>query len=106
MSGMDKLLTAQVFVPTLEPDGRDGGGRCGEIATGFPVAHDLVLVARHVLEPAKRDRRYPIAILRHSISAAKWIDLDETAIVWRGEGEIDAALLHCGRPAEARGWAI
>ena len=53
---MDRSLLVRIFVPTREK----GVGNTG---TGYPVGRDLVLTARHVVEPPDRDPKSPIQIL-------------------------------------------
>jgi hypothetical protein len=103
---MDKSLLVRIFVPTLDADKRDGGGRVGAVGTGYPVAQDVILTARHVLEPDDRDDRYPIAVCWHDYPdagpAAGWYELTKPDdIIWIGQGELDAALLRCPRPPGA-----
>jgi hypothetical protein len=107
---VDKSLLVSIFVPTFEQKGRDGQGKVGEVATGYPVGPDLIQVARHVLEPPARDVRYPVEVLWQDYPTAGpnngWFPVLDEAVVWRGPGKLDAALLRCGRPSEARGWGI
>jgi hypothetical protein len=102
---MDKSLLVQVFVPTVDDKGEDGGGRVGSIGTGYPVGRDIILTARHVIERKDRDNRYAIAVRWHEYPNAGpsggWFDLAPEDVIWIGKGEIDAVLLRCPRPREA-----
>jgi hypothetical protein len=112
MNNMDKSLLIAVFVPTTDETGADFQGQHGELATGFPVGKDLILTARHVLQPQPpyyRDRRYPVKLRWHYSQCSEgtgWIEIPEEHIVWESSGELDAALIRCPRPADAVGWGI
>ncbi len=114
---MDKSLIVAVFVPTTDAARTDHKGCEGAIATGYPVAPDLVLTARHLFHPEPpvfRDLRYPVKVRWHyhrqhpDADPQGWIPLapDEDAIVWRGTADLDAVLLRCPRPQDAVGWGI
>lgn len=105
---MDKSLLVEIFTPTFVGDDGDGRGDAGEVGTGYPVGPELVLTARHVVAPAKRDPRYPIMVRWHDYPTAGPNDGWYAAeLVWPGDDDLDAALLRCPRPAEAgRRWAI
>lgn len=65
---MDKSLLIAVFVPTTDEAGKDFKGKRGELATGYPVGKDLILTARHVLDPDPphyRDVCYPVKVRWH-----------------------------------------
>jgi hypothetical protein len=112
---MDKSLIVTVFVPTTDVTRADSNGREGVIGTAYPVAADLLLTARHVLEPEPprcRDDRHPILVRWHyrrghpRANDGGWIALPEDAIVWKGGGSLDAALLRCSPPEGASGSGI
>ena len=114
---MDKSLIVAVFVPTTDAARTDHKGCEGTIATGYPVAPDLVLTARHLFHPESpvlRDPRYPVKVRWHyhrqhpDADSQGWIPLapDEDAMVWRGTADLDAVLLRCPRPQGALGWGI
>lgn len=104
---MDKSLLVKIFVPTFDTGGRDGGGRVGNVGTGFPVGRDLILTARHVLEPEDRDARYRIGVRWHDYPDAGPVggmfEIEDGDIVLPETGDLDAALLRCPRPLAARG---
>jgi hypothetical protein len=104
---IDPRFLVRVEVPTRVDGQRDGGGKHGTTGTGYPVGKDLILTARHVVEPAQRDRSYRIR--------ARWMQFpgfgredavelapDEEAVAWKGNGEHDdLVLLRCPeRPPE------
>ena len=66
---MDKNLLVEIFVPT-----QGSGGKRGEFASGYPVAPDLILTARHALNPPDRDLDHPIEMRwRHpGVDASHW----------------------------------
>ncbi|MCP4407994.1 MAG: hypothetical protein GY807_09605 [Gammaproteobacteria bacterium] len=86
---MDKNLLVQIFVST--------GVDEGEIATGYPIAKNRILTARHALYP---DGQQP-----HSIEV-RWCHLTGSARSWRpatfvewdGSDEFDVALIECEFP--------
>lgn len=83
---MDYGLLVEIFVPVIHGDE-------GQIATGYPVARDLILTARHVLFPKNRDRNKPIELRWHYKGTA-WTPISEDdAIVWDGGENLDAALI-------------
>ncbi len=99
---MNKSLLIAVFVPT--PDEASG-----ELATGYPVGKDLILTARHVLQPKPTgcpDKPYRIKIRWHYYDSG-WIDISSEDIIWQSQGKLDAALIRClRRPSEAVGWGM
>jgi hypothetical protein len=90
---MDKNQLVEIFVPTR--DGADSG----QIGTGYPVAPDRILTARHVLFPASRDETRRIEVRWYHLlgEARQWRPIDR--IVWDGGTESDAALIAVGFPA-------
>jgi hypothetical protein len=104
---IDPRFLVRVEVPTRVDGKRDGAGKHGTTGTGYPVGRDLILTARHVVQPAHRDGSYRIR--------ARWMQFpdfgregavelapDEEAVVWKGNGEHDdLILLRCPeRPPE------
>ena len=106
---MNKSLLVLLFVPTLDKENGDGRGKVGAVGTGYPIGKDIILTSRHVLEPANRDRRYPIALLwndfPHDGPDEGWFPLRDEHILWKGDGDLDAALLRCPRPEKASQYA-
>ena len=101
---MNKSFLIAVFVPITDEAGKE----CGELATGYPVGKNLILTARHVLQPkppACRDEGRPIKIRWHHYNSG-WIDIPDENIIWQSQGKLDAALIRCPRPPEAVGWGI
>src|SRR5271166_515360 len=100
---MDRSLLVRIFVPTRE----EGVGNTG---TGYPVGRDLILTARHVVEPPDRDPKSPIQILWYDYPDAGpdngWYRLTDDCIVWKHQGDLDAALLRCPRPPEVRNFGL
>src|SRR5271163_1541252 len=96
---MDRSLLVRIFVPTRKE-------AMGTTGTGYPVGRDLVLTARHVVEPRDRDRKSPIQILWSGYPNAGpddgWYRLANDCVVWKAQGDLDAALLRCPRPPEVR----
>ena len=86
---MDTKLIAKIL-PT-KTDGKR------TIGTGYPIAKDLVLTARHVVIFPERDDSKPIVI--------EWTDCDcteeVTEIVFDGGAECDIAILRCKIPEQA-----
>ncbi len=109
---MHKLLLIAVFVPTTDKVEKDFKGRRGELATGYPVGKDLILTARHILQPEPpyyRDVRYRVRICWHcscSGDRADWIEVPDKDIVWPSQGDLDAALIRCPLPRAAVDWGI
>ena len=100
---MDKNLTVEIFVPTL-----DSAGKVGKIGTGYPIGRDLLITARHVLFPEDRDSDYSIQIRwRHpglKEGDKGWTDIDK--IVWERDGEVDVALIKAPIPKNVDGWGF
>jgi hypothetical protein len=100
---MDRSLLVRIFVPTR-------GKGVGNTGTGYPVGRDLVLTARHVLEPPDRDLKSPIQILWYDYPNAGpddgWYRLADDCVVWKAPGDLDAALLRCPRPPEVRNFGL
>jgi hypothetical protein len=95
---VDRNLLIEIFVP------RTGGG--GNIATGYPVAKNRILTARHALFPPNRDTMKPIEVRwRHqSGEAREWRGIN--AIAWDGGDAFDVALIDCEFPSECSTWGV
>ncbi|WP_295393004.1 hypothetical protein [uncultured Thiodictyon sp.] len=112
---MDKTLLVMVFVPTTDAADTDYHGLQGQIGTGYPVGPDLILTARHLLDPQapkRRDARYPIKVRWHSYRAHQqagpdgWVAIPDTAVICPECETLDAMLLRCLPPDGAPGWGI
>ena len=110
---MDKTLLVAIFVPTRAKGASPGDDCLGQLATGYPVADDLILTVRHVLypdPPCTRDPARPIQVRWHyhrehpDADGQGWISLPADAIVWDGGEQLDAMLLRCPRPNTAVGF--
>lgn len=91
MNGSWKNLLVCIYVPGNQ-----------SIGTGYPVSPDLILTARHVIESVTDGQT--LQVRWHHFRAAEddgWITLSADAVVWRGEDELDAALIRCVPPKEA-----
>lgn len=90
-----KDLLVAIWTPTT--DGK------GETGTGFPIAPDLVMTARHVVCPKNRDLARSIEInWWHSKEDWKKVESDDTAVVWQCE-KYDVAVLKVQRPRDREG---
>lgn len=103
---MHKDLIVAIFVPTTGE-----GEMPGRVGTGYPVAEDLILTSRHVIEPKNRDRQKPIRVRWFYDKPAsgelpEWTPLNDhqngDVRVWTGTGDLDAALIRCRRPESLR----
>ncbi len=100
---MNKDLIVTIFTPTSAKE--------GVIGTGYPIAEDLILTSRHVVEPEQRDKNYPLCVRWHHLNDQNeddgWQKVLEDDLVWVGKGELDAALIRCPRPPKAveKGWS-
>ena len=104
---MEKDLIVAIFAPTT------GAGKMpGCVGTGYPITDDLILTARHVVEPPNRNPRAPIRVRWFYDEPADgqspvWIPINEKDdLVWKGKGNLDAALIRCARPAHLRGFPL
>ncbi len=103
---MDKNVIVEIFVPEQGAGGQEGG-----IATGYPIAKNLILTARHVLYPdAGRDEAYPIEVRwRHpEVRDRGWQPLkipSGQTISWQSE-QWDLALLECELPPGIQNWGF
>lgn len=100
---MNKNLIITIFVPTGQENQRD----IGDIGTGYPVADDLILTSRHIIDGGSGEIQVRWHYCTDEDAPKKgWITLSPDNIVWKGEGELDAVLLRCSRPekAQGKGW--
>lgn len=98
-----KNLLVEIFVPTTA---RDGTGRIG---TGYPIAKDRILTARHVLFPEDLKPAVKFEIRWHhwrdtGKPAGQWQPVSRNQIVWPGTPELDAAVIQFAFPAEVNAW--
>lgn len=89
---MNKDLLVEIFVPTNDD------GTKGSLGTGYPIAKNLILTARHVLFPDNRDDSQKIEFRWHHRHGEdrEWQPI--TDIVWQSDGDFDAALIECPFP--------
>ncbi|WP_148040320.1 serine protease [Marichromatium sp. AB31] len=106
---MKKDLIVAIFVPTQRGSGTSKDRQPGLIGTGYPVAEDLVLTARHVLNPPLRNHRAKIRLCwffsRYGCEKHCWQTVDKADLVWEGSGDLDAALIRCPIPQALRDYA-
>ncbi|MFO1424063.1 MAG: hypothetical protein U1F70_10490 [Candidatus Competibacteraceae bacterium] len=97
---MNKDLLVEIFVPTTERQ------NWGAIGTGYPVAKDRILTARHVLCPPNRDWDKPIEIRWHHQppEERRWIEIPDNDVLWAGDEHCDAAVFACVFPPDAQPW--
>ena len=97
---MNKDLLVEIFVPIT------GSPGLGKIGTGYPVAKDRILTARHVLFPPNRDPGKPIEIRWHHQTGEthQWIEIADEAVLWSGDEHCDAAVIACPLPPDAGPW--
>lgn len=103
---MDKNLVVEIFVPLRGSDE-------GEIATGYPVAKNLILTARHPLFPKepKRDDggcnrdgcKIEVRWRHPGVDAGRWWPVK--AIAWESE-RWGLALLECDLPPGVSTWGL
>lgn len=89
---MNKNLAVAIFVPTK--------GDYGELGTGYPVAKDLILTARHVVCPKDPDLDRPIKV---QFKGGNWCELPRRDLAWQSGEELDVALLKCAFPQSFSG---
>lgn len=98
-----KNLLVEIFVPTTAGDGT------GRIGTGYPIAKDRILTARHVLFPEDLNSAVDFEIRWHHLRdsgkpAGQWQAVRRDQIVWPGAPELDAAVIEFTFPEEVAGW--
>jgi len=105
---MEKDQIAAIFAPTKAQSRGPGRPGAGSIGSGYPVSDELVLTSRHVVDPVGRNPRSPIRVCWYHASAkgcaakGRWISIKAADVVWRGDGDLDAALIRCPRPESLR----
>ncbi|MEI2808626.1 MAG: hypothetical protein V9G18_22555 [Albidovulum sp.] len=98
-----KNLLVEIFVPTTAVDGT------GRVGTGYPVAKDRILTARHVLFPEDLKPAADFYIRWHDWRdtekpAGRWQPVNREQIIWPGTQELDAAVIAFAFPEEVAGW--
>ncbi|MCU0935346.1 MAG: hypothetical protein MUF66_04580 [Gammaproteobacteria bacterium] len=94
-------LVVEIFVPEAGT-----GGKEGRIATGYPVARDRILTARHALFPKgpRRDLERPVEVrFRCPGVEPIWRPLDAEPLCWDSL-RWDLALLVCELPPGVQPW--
>lgn len=96
-------LLVEIFVPTTAGDG------VGRIGTGYPIAKDRILTARHVLFPEDLKSAADFKIRWHyqrdsGKPAGQWQTVGRDRIVWPGTTELDAAVIEFAFPEEVNEW--
>ena len=97
---MDKNLLVQIVVPV--------GDKGWEIGTGYPVAKDRILTARHVLFPKNRNKTRKIEIRWFHLSgpAKKWDPIDDSCIIEESYNDLDVAIINHPFPEQVDNWGI
>lgn len=98
-----KDLLIEVFVPLANGNGQ------GRIGTGFPIARDRILTARHVLFGAGLDQAADFELRWHhwrdtTQSAGRWQRVARVGIVFSGTADLDAAVIEYPFPPEVAAW--
>lgn len=97
-------LLIEIFVPT------QGGKGTGRIGTGYPIAKDRILTARHVLFPADLKLAADFELRWHNLRntgkpAGRWQKVNrKQQIIWPGTQELDAAVIEFAFPEEVNDW--
>ncbi len=93
---MNKNLVVEIFTPVTGPDPGQG-----VIGTGYPIAKNRILTARHVVLPDNRNPTAPTEIRwRHpQLAAHGWIEC-AAELAWESPPELDVAVLECEFPPE------
>ncbi len=94
---MDENLLVRIFVPTA-----NGRSRLG---TGYPVARDRILTARHVVCPQDRDDSQPIHVHWDPVGTASAATAGGR-VLWQGGVDWDAAVLECPFPRALTDWGV
>ena len=94
---MDENLLVRIIVPTV-----DGKARLG---TGYPVARDRILTARHVVAQPDWDKNQPIQI-QWQASASVAMPPATANVLWQGGADLDAAVLETTFPKTVNSWGV
>jgi hypothetical protein len=98
-----KNLLIEIYVPT------NASPHTGRIGTGYPIAKDRILTARHVLFPKGQDPDAEFQIRWHhwrnlNKSAGRWHKVSRDQIIWPGTEALDAAVIAFPFPEEVNAW--
>jgi len=98
-----KDLLIELFVPST------AGNGSGKIGTGFPIAKDRILTARHVLFGDGRDEAVDFELRWHhwrgsGKPAGKWQRVARKQILCKGSDDLDAAVIEHPFPPEVCDW--
>jgi hypothetical protein len=94
---VDKNILVEIFVSTGEDE--------GEIATGYPVAKNRILTARHALYPDGPEP-HRIEVRWHHLTGAVRQWQPARIVEWEGGDEFDVALIECEFPEEVDHWGM
>ena len=97
MNSSDRDLLIEIRVDT------DDGGF--EVSTGYPIARDLILTARHGLYPSKRRKKQPIQLrwFHQRDKLRAFVEVPRSDIAWQNK-KLDVALLRCTFPEALVDW--
>ncbi len=92
---MNEHRVAQIMVPTTEVSA--SGSRIYSFGSGYLIADDLVLTARHVVLPDNRDLEQPIEVRFTKTATDRWY---KASVEWAERPELDAAILRLAEQPE------
>jgi hypothetical protein len=87
---MDSRLVAKITVPRVDDQTRTG--------TAYPIAEDLLLTARHVIEFDERDKAKPITVEWQEAGEKIIIEPQQITFEFDGGDKLDVILLRCPLP--------
>jgi hypothetical protein len=98
-----KDLLIELFVPLAAGNGQ------GRIGTGFPIARDCILTARHVLFDRDLDMSAAFEMRWHhwrrkDKAAGRWQTIGRQQIAFAGSDALDAAVIRHAFPPEVAAW--